>query len=137
MSSSEQAKPKYFFWSTGCSLTPLLLLGADPMIPIVSHPPEPVHPHLAQECSLCHHSQLQVLACSSITVRAPELRIPTMKVSSVPKSEAYVQTDSETLSRCLHASALTKCITGPRLNNPSPSEKNIIMLPLRRFHRIQ
>jgi len=68
VASSEQAKPKYSFWSTGCSLTPILLQGADAMISIIPHPPAPVHLHLAQECSLCHHSQLQVLACNHITV---------------------------------------------------------------------
>ena len=77
--SSEQAKTKYSFWSIGCSLTPLVFQGADPMIPIIPHPPEPEHPPLAQECSLCHHSQLQVLACSHITVWALGLRIPTIK----------------------------------------------------------
>lgn len=123
MASSEQAETKYSFWSTGCSLTPILLQRADPMIPIIPHLPEPVHPHLAEECSLSHHSQLQVLACNCITVWAFGLRIPTMKVSYAPKSAAYVQTGSKTLSRCLHASTLTKCITEPKLNKPSPSEK--------------
>jgi len=50
-----------------------------------------------------------------------------MKVSYAPKSETYVQTGHKTLSRCLHTLACTKCITGPKWNNPSPSEKNKII----------
>lgn len=76
--SSEKVKPNYSFWSTGCSFTPLLLQGADPMIPMIPHPLELVCLYLAQECSLCH--QLQVLARSHTTVWALSLRIPTMKV---------------------------------------------------------
>lgn len=63
-------------------------------------------------------------ASRHITVWALGLRIPTMKVPSAPKSGAYVQTGSKAFSRCLYASALTKCITGPKLKILSPSEKN-------------
>lgn len=60
------------------------------MIAIIPHPLELVHPQMAQECSLCHHSQPQVLAHSCLNVWTLDFRIPTMKVSRAPQSEAYV-----------------------------------------------
>lgn len=66
--------------------------------------------------------QLQVLAWSHISVWTLGLRTPTMKVSSASKSENYVQTGSKTFSRCLHATALTKSLTRPKRNIPSPFE---------------
>lgn len=120
--SSEQAKKKYSFWSTGGSLIPFLLQRADPIIPIILHPPNLCVLIWPKNALYATSRQLQVLACNHISVWALGLRIPTMKVSSASKSENYVQTGSKTFSRCLHATALTKSLIGPKWNIPSLSE---------------